>query len=129
MISNMERKGFVKKLLSTLVVAAIVIGCGVVGCGSPTSNPAPSTTKTTDTKTTDTKTTDTKTSETKFEGKFESMDQDKGTFTIKVDDKDKEFKDVKDLIKDFKKDDYKKGETKVKVTTDKDGKATKIEKM
>src|SRR6266436_3233698 len=119
----MERMGFVKKLLSALVVIAVVIGLGVVGCGSPTTSGGGTTTSTKPA------TTDTKPAETKsFEGKFESMDQDKGTFVIKVDDKDKEFKDVKDLIKDFKKDDYKKGETKVKVTTDKDEKkVTKIE--
>jgi len=116
---------FVKKIVSMVLCAAVLIAVGVtlVGCGAATT-PAPTTkpTATTDTKPAETKTVD---------GKFESMDQDKGVFIIKdKDDKEVKFEDVKDLIKDFKKDDYKKGETKVKVTTDKDGKkATKIEKM
>ena len=58
------------------------------------------------------------------EGKFVAVKD--GVLTVKVGDKDQEFKDIKD-VKDFKADDYKKDDS-IKVTTDKDGKVTKIEK-
>lgn len=111
-----------KKIASTILCAVVLLGLGVslVGCGSATTAPTtpPKSEKPGDAPKT-------------VEGKFESMDKDKGIFVIKdKDDKEVKYEDVKDLIKDFKADDYKKGDTKVKISLDKDGKkATKIEKQ
>ena len=114
-----------KKIASTVFVYAVLLGLGVsvVGCGAATTPPAggPSTTGGTG------KPTDTgkpKDEGKTIEGKFVALKD--GVLVVKVGEKDQEFKDVKD-VKDFKEADYKKDDS-IKVTTDKDGKVTKIEK-